>query len=308
MKSLFLILFLNVPILLIAQDYPDCHKIDTDYSGECKSFFDNETLSHHFIIEKGDIIWSKSYFKNGDLYTETDKTKLEQYSFEQRILYKKGLPRKVIDVELGSGTASSMRRDGSSAILGLIKNKQLKYPWLVYNKAGNITDTIQGIKYDQTFNDPDEFIEMIFKGLLKGKLLDENRSLKTQEEKNNLPSPPHIAMEEAPIKKENEHNIVEYPDKSPAFPGGSEALLKYIEQNMIYPQDAKKKGDEGKVYLEFYVLKNGSISNISVLRGASKEFDQEAIRLVQKMPKWKPAQVDNEPVNSRARIPVTFKL
>nr|WP_294859072.1 energy transducer TonB [uncultured Fluviicola sp.] len=119
-----------------------------------------------------------------------------------------------------------------------------------------------------------------------------------------------------PAPKELEHIETRQPEifdvvEEPAtFPGGMEALRKYLVENIKYPQTAKDQGISGKVYLKFIVSDKGAISNVKIMKGVSNcpECDQEAIRVVRNMPKWIPAKDNGKVVNSYFTLPVQFKL
>lgn len=98
------------------------------------------------------------------------------------------------------------------------------------------------------------------------------------------------------------------PDTLPEFPGGVVALEKYLEDNLKYPQNAKKSGIEGTLYVMFVVDKEGKITNPKVFRGLSEQLDAEAIRVITAMPQWKPGTKNGENVNVEYTIPVSFKL
>lgn len=102
--------------------------------------------------------------------------------------------------------------------------------------------------------------------------------------------------------------IVDFPDVEASFQGGVAAMKQFIGENVSYPEIAREMGDQGKVYVEFRVDPDGSISSVKVLRGVSKELDREAKRVVKMMPKWKPGEVRGEPVPTKCRIPITFSL
>lgn len=106
---------------------------------------------------------------------------------------------------------------------------------------------------------------------------------------------------------------------SPEFPGGSKALLEYIHNNMIYPEDALKDSVQGRVIVQFIVEKNGSISNPKIERRVSYMmdpadsvklclFDAEAIRLISTMPRWTPGKYKGETWRILCYIPVSFRL
>ena len=100
-----------------------------------------------------------------------------------------------------------------------------------------------------------------------------------------------------------------YVEEMPEFPGGMSELMKFIQKNMRYPKKAIKKGIEGRVICQFTVTKDGSIEDIIVVRGLHKSLDKEAVRVIKKMPKWKPGKKHKSEVqNFKYTIPVTFKL
>ena len=94
----------------------------------------------------------------------------------------------------------------------------------------------------------------------------------------------------------------------PFFPGGEEALLKYIADNTKYPQEAIDINLQGKVLVKFAVMKDGSVSKIQVLRGISPLLDNEAMRVVSTLPKWKPGKQNGNPVSVWFMVPVTFRI
>lgn len=117
-----------------------------------------------------------------------------------------------------------------------------------------------------------------------------------------------IQREKMPQTKEPEIHIVV--DEPADFPGGYPALKKYIEENLVYPERAKKKGIEGKCYMQFIISTQGKISNVRVMKGVSDcpECDEAAIKLVKGMPDWIPGKVGGKPVNSTYNLPIKFML
>jgi protein TonB len=111
----------------------------------------------------------------------------------------------------------------------------------------------------------------------------------------------------APVAPAGER-IFTYVEQMPQFPGGDAALNQYLKTNLRYPAAAKKEGLEGRVILRFVVQTDGSLSDITVMRGFDKDCDQEAIRLVRKMPRWKPGIQNGHPVRVTFTLPVKFKL
>lgn len=101
------------------------------------------------------------------------------------------------------------------------------------------------------------------------------------------------------------------PEKMPEYPGGMTALMQYMDDNMIYPEEAKKEKAEGTIFVKFTVNTDGSISDIkTVNEGAPMRPDMvlEAIRVVKGMPKWAPAQKAGKVVSVEMTLPVMFKL
>ena len=111
--------------------------------------------------------------------------------------------------------------------------------------------------------------------------------------------------------EENEKEYIEYyyQEIMPEFPGGMSELMKFIQKNMQYPKIAIKKGIEGRVICQFTVKKDGSIENVIIIRGLHKSLDKEAVRVIKKMPKWKPGKdYEGQVQDCKYTIPVTFKL
>ena len=96
-------------------------------------------------------------------------------------------------------------------------------------------------------------------------------------------------------------------DKEAQFPGGIQAMMEFITKNMIYPEEAKDKGIQGRVFVRFIVETDGSISEIEVMRGI-EELNDEAIRIIKSMPKWQPGKVEGNAVRNRRTVPVLFRL
>ncbi len=118
-------------------------------------------------------------------------------------------------------------------------------------------------------------------------------------------------------KKEKASNPDMTPDKNgvyqiceqmPEFPGGVNALIDHVGRNVVYPEQAKEKEIEGRVFVGFVVEKDGSISDVKVLRGIGGGCDEEAVRIISAMPKWKPGMQDGKPVRVSYQIPIHFKL
>ena len=94
----------------------------------------------------------------------------------------------------------------------------------------------------------------------------------------------------------------------PQYPGGQEAMDKFIKETMVYPAPAKENGVEGVVNVAFTVNADGTIGAIKIVRMVDPDLEQEAIRIVKKMPNWIPADKDGTPVAAPAQVAVEFEL
>jgi len=97
-------------------------------------------------------------------------------------------------------------------------------------------------------------------------------------------------------------------ESEPEFPGGEEKRIQFLRDNLNYPQIARDNNIQGTVYVTFVVTKDGKISDVKVLRGISKECDEEAVRVIKLMPKWKPGEQMGKPVNVLFNMPIKFSL
>lgn len=109
-------------------------------------------------------------------------------------------------------------------------------------------------------------------------------------------------------KKEEDNKVFDVVEQQPAFPGGQGALLSWLSQNIHYPAVAEENGIQGRVVVSFVVEKDGSISNVQVVRGVDPSLDKEAARVVKSMPKWTPGKQNGQAVRVKYNVPVTFKL
>ena len=106
----------------------------------------------------------------------------------------------------------------------------------------------------------------------------------------------------------SDQKIYDIVDEMPVFPGGDHELIRYIADNLDYPKDAMESGIEGRVFVKIIVEPNGSISNAKIIRGLGYGCDEEAVRVVESMPNWKPGRKNGETVRVNMAIPVNFKL
>jgi protein TonB len=94
----------------------------------------------------------------------------------------------------------------------------------------------------------------------------------------------------------------------PEFPGGEQAMFKFLSKNVKYPQKARRKGTSGKVYITFVIDTTGSVNYVKAIKGVSPEIDAEAVRVVKLMPKWKPGYQNGRPVSVYCNLPINFSL
>jgi TonB family protein len=111
-------------------------------------------------------------------------------------------------------------------------------------------------------------------------------------------------------KEGSQDEVYTYCEIMPEFPGGNDSMMKFIQRHIQYPQIDKENGIEGTVYLSFIVEKDGSISEVTLVRGVKggKGLEKEAIRVIKMMPHWKPGQMNGEKVRCQMVIPIKFSL
>jgi tonB family C-terminal domain len=108
--------------------------------------------------------------------------------------------------------------------------------------------------------------------------------------------------------QQEDQKIYEVVDTEPGFPGGMSAMMKYLAENIRYPEAAVKAGKQGRVMVSFVVEADGSISHAKVARGISAELNKEALRVVRAMPKWEPGRHQGKVVRTRYVLPVVYRL
>lgn len=109
-------------------------------------------------------------------------------------------------------------------------------------------------------------------------------------------------------EKVEDNKPLESAEQAPSFPGGMEALNKFLSENIKYPITAQENGIQGRVIVKFVVSKTGDISNIQIFRGVDTSLDREAVRVVQAMPKWIPGKQKGKAVDVYFTLPVEFRL
>ncbi len=115
---------------------------------------------------------------------------------------------------------------------------------------------------------------------------------------------PPVVEEEEVVEEE----IFQIVEEMPSYPGGAEALYSYLNDNIRYPVVAMESGISGRVYVQFVVEKDGSVSDVKVVRGIGGGCDEEAVRVIQAMPKWNPGKQRGRAVRVLYSVPILFTL
>ena len=110
------------------------------------------------------------------------------------------------------------------------------------------------------------------------------------------------------VSSKDELPPIDLLEKKPEFPGGMPALMEYLKANLKYPEKALNNKVQGTVLVRFIVSKTGDIKDVKVMKSVNPDCDNEAIRVVEAMPKWMPGVMDGKPVNCLFNIPISFKL
>lgn len=117
-----------------------------------------------------------------------------------------------------------------------------------------------------------------------------------------------VVKEPEPEVKHEEEKIFVAVEQRAQFPGGEAAMMKFLTNNVRYPEAAQQNDVQGKVIVNFVVEKDGSIGHVKIAKGVDKDLDREAMRVVKKMPKWQPGKNNGVAVRSYFNLPVTFRL
>jgi periplasmic protein TonB len=112
-------------------------------------------------------------------------------------------------------------------------------------------------------------------------------------------------FEEEQVQEQEIFIVVEDP---PSFPGGDEARIRFLSENIRYPQMARESGIQGTVFVTFVVERDGSVTDVRVLRGIGGGCDEEAIRVIQAMPRWNAGKQRGRPVRVQFNMPIRFTL
>ena len=117
-----------------------------------------------------------------------------------------------------------------------------------------------------------------------------------------------VIVEEKRPEPVEDNRVFEVVEQQPQFPGGQEALMKYLSEHIKYPPMAAENNIQGRVVVQFVVTKTGSIGEVKVVRGKDPDLDKEAVRVVKSLPKFIPGKMNGHPVNVWFTLPVNFRL
>ena len=115
--------------------------------------------------------------------------------------------------------------------------------------------------------------------------------------------PPHHLLPQKKLMK-----FSQWQKNQTEFPGGNDALNRYLSKSIRYPEAAQQNGIQSRVIIQFVVEKDGSTAHIEVARGVDPALDKEAVRVVKEMPKWKPGKQRGKPVRTKYTLPVVVCL
>jgi TonB family protein len=216
-----------------------------------------------------------NYPKEGEYFTYNDSNKVVKLE-----LYSQGKKQ---------GDQYSFKEDGSISAWSYYKDDQVYYHSLYYD-SGAIEDSIS---YDYS----QEKVRM--------QRLCYHRN--GQPERIELLEDDELIESTCYNDKGEEKAYVPY-EEMPEFPGGVEGLQKYLAKALRYPNAAQKRGIQGRVYVQFVVDVNGRVENVKILRSVHPDLDEESLRVVNKMPDWKPGKRKGISVRVSYTVPLAFKL
>jgi protein TonB len=121
------------------------------------------------------------------------------------------------------------------------------------------------------------------------------------------PTPP-VEVAAQPVEEEETNEPFIIVENPPMPQGGYEGFTKYLQKNLKYPEQARRMNVEGRVFVQFIIDKDGSPTDITVLKGIGSGCDEEAARVIKNMPKWNPGKQRGKPVRVKMSLPITFKL
>jgi len=152
------------------------------------------------------------------------------------------------------------------------------------------------------------FVLPAFALLVAGNISCSQEASQTEDAKEEVVAPVSPEAKEAPADSTAKDEVFMVAEQMPEFPGGMKELLKFLQNNLKYPENAMKNNVQGRVIVQFVVEKDGTLTEFKVARSVDPDLDAEALRVLQIMPKWKPGMQRGKIVRVKFTVPVSFKL
>lgn len=152
------------------------------------------------------------------------------------------------------------------------------------------------------------FVLPAFALLVAGNISCSQDASQTEDAKEEVVAPVSPEAKEAPADSTAKEEVFMVAEQMPEFPGGMKELLKFLQNNLKYPENAMKNNVQGRVIVQFVVEKDGTLTEFKVARSVDPDLDAEALRVLQTMPKWKPGMQRGKIVRVKFTVPVSFKL
>lgn len=152
------------------------------------------------------------------------------------------------------------------------------------------------------------FVLPAFALLVAGNISCSQDASQTEDAKEEVVAPVSPEAKEAPADSTAKEEVFMVAEQMPEFPGGMKELLKFLQDNLKYPENAMKNNVQGRVIVQFVVEKDGTLTEFKVARSVDLDLDAEALRVLQTMPKWKPGMQRGKIVRVKFTVPVSFKL
>lgn len=152
------------------------------------------------------------------------------------------------------------------------------------------------------------FVLPAFALLVAGNISCSQDASQTEDAKEEVVAPVSPEAKEAPADSTAKEEVFMVAEQMPEFPGGMKEMLKFLQENVKYPENAMKNNVQGRVIVQFVIEKDGTPTEFKVLRSVDPDLDAEALRVLQTMPKWKPGMQRGEVVRVKFTVPVSFKL
>ena len=152
------------------------------------------------------------------------------------------------------------------------------------------------------------FVLPAFALLVAGNISCSQDASQTEDAKEEVVAPVSPEAKEAPADSTAKEEVFMVAEQMPEFPGGMKEMLKFLQENVKYPENAMKNNVQGRVIVQFVVEKDGTPTEFKVVRAVDPDLDAEALRVLKTMPKWKPGMQKGEVVRVKYTVPVTFRL